>query len=137
VAAQPQPKGAWLQTVALFLLGAVLAVLFFWLLGFVTRDIGNLRGPDRHIIRDKYVSPNLDEARTRLNRTIAETTAAINDKQQRQAIVRDATQSLQNTINQLLAIQKLSVERGTDLAAEQLQTLNETQTAFLDQQRQY
>ncbi len=135
--AQPKARGAWLQTVALLLLGAVLGVLFFWLLGFITRDIGNLRGPDLRAVRDKYVSPNLDEARTRLNRTLAETTAAINDKQQQQTVIRDAAQNLQNTINQLLAIQKLSVERGTDLAPEQLQTLNETQTAFLDQQRQY
>jgi hypothetical protein len=130
-------KGMWIQTFGLFVLGAILAVLFFWFLGFVTHDIGNIEGPDRTAIRAKYVSANLDDTRTRLSKTIAETAATIVDKQQQQQIVRDGVQSLQNTINQLLAIQKLSVERGMDLAPGQLQTLNESQAAFLNQQNQY
>lgn len=39
-------KGTFVQRFFIILLSLVLGVLLFWLLGFVTDDIGSLRGPD-------------------------------------------------------------------------------------------
>ena len=39
-------KGTWIQRFSIIFFSLVLGVLLFWLLGFITKDIGSLRGPD-------------------------------------------------------------------------------------------
>ena len=52
-------KGTWVQRFFIIFLSLVLGTLLFWLLGFITEDIGSLRGPDFSKVRAKYVDAEL------------------------------------------------------------------------------
>ncbi len=130
-------KGTWIQRLVIIFLGIVLGVLLFWLLGFITRDIDSLRGPDRSKVEEKYVDAELVERQKSLNESLDGIRENIRNKQEQQRILKDSTNSLQNTINQLLSIQKQNIERGRDLSEQLQQTLAENQTMFLENQKQY
>jgi hypothetical protein len=130
-------KGPWSHRFFIFLLSIVLGVLLFWVLGFLTNDIGSLRGPvlteiiknyvdDLFVVRQKSLSTQLDRIR-----------GDIKNKRQQRDILKDSTENLQNTVRQLLDIQKQSLEKGLDFSAENQQTLAESQTVFLENQRRY
>ena len=130
-------KGTWIQRLVIIFLGIVLGVLLFWLLGFITRDIDSLRGPDRSKVEEKYVDAELVERQKSLNGTLDDIKENIRNKREQQGILKDSTNSLQNTINQLLSIQKQNIERGSDISEQQQQTLVESQAMFLENQKQY
>lgn len=130
-------KGTWIQRFVIIFLGIVLGVLLFWLLGFITRDIDSLRGPDRSKVEEKYVDAELVERLKSLNGSLNDIRENIRNKQEQQSILKDSTNSLQNTINQLLSIQRQNIERGRDLSEQLQQTLAESQAMFLENQKQY
>jgi len=130
-------KGTWIQRLVIIFLGIVLGVLLFWLLGFITRDIDSLRGPDRSKVEEKYVDAELVERQKSLNGTLDDIKENIKNKREQRDILKDSTDNLQNTINQLLSIQKQNVERNLNLSAEQPQIFVESQAMFLENQKQY
>jgi hypothetical protein len=130
-------KGTWLQQFFIIVLGLILGVLLFWLLGFVTRDIGSLRGPDFSKVRAKYVGDQLVKRQNSLKEELDIISKNIRNKQEQQRILKDSTDSLQNTINQLLSIQNQNIERNRDLSGQQQQTIAESQAMFLENQKQY
>jgi len=130
-------KGPWIQQAFIVLLSVVLGVLLYWLLGFVTRDIGSLRGPDFSEVQTKYVDAQLVKKQEGLKESLDEIRENIRNKHEQQSILKDSTDSLQNTINQLLSFQKQSIERNLDFSAENQKTLTESQTFFLENQKQY
>jgi len=130
-------KGTWVQQIAVIFLGILLGVLLFWLLGFITKDIDTLRGPDFSKVQSKYVGSDLVDKQKSLNEELGRLRENKRNKQEQQSILKDSTNSLQNTINQLLSIQKQNIERGRDLSEQQQQTLSESQAMFLENQRQY
>ncbi len=130
-------RGTLIQRLFIFAMSIILAVLLFWLLGFITKDIGSLKGPDFSAIRKKHVNAELEQKSQSLNSDLDRTKGSIHNKQQQQVILKDGTDNLQNTINQLLSIQKLNVERRAGFPAEQQQTLTDSQSMFLENQRQY
>lgn len=130
-------KGTWIQRVVIIFLGIVLGILLFWLLGFITRDIDSLRGPDRSEVEEEYVDAELVKKQKSLNGTLDEIKENITNKGEQRDILKDSTNSLQNTINQLLSIQKQNIGRSRDLSEQQQQTLVESQAMFLENQKQY
>jgi len=130
-------KGTWVQRFVIIFLSVLLGVLLYWFLGFITRDIDSLRGPDRSKVEVKYVDAELVERQKSLNESLDGIRENIKNKQEEQGILKDSTNSLQNTINQLLSIQKQNIERGRDLSEQQQQSLAECQAMFLENQKQY
>jgi len=130
-------KGTWLQQFFIIVLGLILGVLLFWLLGFITKDIGTLPEPELSKVRAKYVDAKLVEKQKSLNETLTGMKENIRNWQEQQDILKDSTDNLQNTINQLLSIQKQSLEKGLTLSEESQQVLAESQTSFLNNQKQY
>lgn len=130
-------KGTWLQQFFIIVLGLILGVLLFWLLGFITKDIGTLPEPELSKVRAKYVDAKLVEKQKSLNETLTGMKENIRNWQEQQDILKDSTDNLQNTINQLLSIQKQSLEKGLVLSEESQQVLAESQTSFLNNQKQY
>ncbi len=130
-------KGPWVQRLGIIFLSLILAVLLFWLLGFLTKDIGSLRGPDFSKVQANYVDAELVRKQKSLKESLDAIRKNIRNKQEQQGILKDSTNNLQNTINQLLSIQKQNIERNLNLSAEQEQTLAESQTLFLEKQKQY
>ena len=130
-------KGTWVQRFFIIFLSLVLGTLLFWLLGFVTEDIGSLRGPDFSKVRAKYVDAELVKKQKSLKETLNVIKTDIKNQQEQRKILKDGTDNLQNTINQLLSIQRQSIEKELDFPAENQQTLIKSQTLFLENQRQY
>ena len=130
-------KGPWIQRAFIVLLGVVLAVLLYWLLGFITKDIGSLRGPDFSKVQAEHVDAQLVKKQEDLKESLDGIRENIRNKREQQSILRDSTNSLQNTINQLLSIQKQSIEKNLVFSEENQRNLDESQTVFLENQRQY
>ncbi len=130
-------KGPWIQRAAIVFLGLILGVLLYWLLGFITKDIGSLPAPEFSKVQVKYVDAQLVTKQEDLKDTLDGIRENIRNKQEQQTILKDSTDSLQNTINQLLAIQKQSIERNLVFSEENAKTLTETQNSFLENQKKY
>lgn len=130
-------KGPWVQHLGIIFLSLILGVLLFWLLGFLTKDIGSLRGPDFSKVQADYIDAEPVGKQNSLKENLDVIENNIRNKREQQAILKDSTNSLQNTINQLLSIQKQNIERNLTLSDEQQQRLVESQALFLENQKQY
>ncbi len=130
-------KGTWVQRFFIIVLGVILGVLLFWLLSFLTDDIGSIRGPDKGQVRARHVDAALDEKLKSLNETLNDVKRNISNRREQQEILKTSTDSLQNTINQLLSIEKLNIEKNRTLSDDQQQILSQTQTMFMENQNEY
>ncbi len=130
-------KGSRGQRSLITFLAIVFAVLFFWLLGFLTDDIGSMKGPDFELTKVKHVDAELENEKKALDSELAKIKRDINNKKEQRAILKDSTNNLQNTIKQLLEIQKQSLEKGLKFPAESSDTLAKSQGQFLENQKEY
>lgn len=131
------PKGPWINRFATRFFTVVLAVLIFWLLGFIVRDIKTIRGPDRTIIERKHVDQALVEKVKSLDAQIAEVSRRMGNKQEEQRVVGDSSRNLQQTIGQLVELQKLSIEKAVSLPESEQNNLSTSLSHFLKSQKQY
>lgn len=132
-----KPKGTWAQRLFIIVLGIILGVLLFWLLNFITKDIGTLPRPELSKVQAIHVDATLVEEQKSLNETLADMKENIRNRQEQRDLLKDSTDNLRNTINQLLRIQKQSLEKGLTLSEQSQQVLAESQTSFLNNQKQY
>jgi hypothetical protein len=73
--------------------------------------------------------------REELIEQVAATERSIATEQSRQRLLRESTSSSQKTLNQLLDIQRLSLEQDAELPPEQQQAFVDSQQLFLDNQQ--
>lgn len=130
-----KPKGPWLHRFLVALFTVVLTLLVFWLSGFIMDDIGSVPGPQLTDVEKKFVSGALLQESQANERQLAETSRKISDQEQRQRLLRDSTSGSQRTVNQLLEMQRLNVEKGITLPAPQQQALADSVALFLANQR--
>jgi predicted RNA-binding Zn-ribbon protein involved in translation (DUF1610 family) len=130
-------RGSWGVRFFIVVLGVVLGLLFFWLLSFVEGDIGTMKGPDWKTVRSQYVPTELDEQQQSLNKEVETLQRKIQTQSEQQRLLSSSTGSLQNTINQLLSIQKESLAKNIEFSEKSKQTLQESQSAFLENQQKY
>ena len=119
------------------LLGISLGVLVFWLLSFIENDIGNIKGPDWNEIRSQYVTNDLDQQKKTFSKEVNNLKRKILTQGEQQRLLDSSTKSLQNTIKQLLSFQRESLEKNVEFSEKSKQTLQEAQTAFLENQQKY
>jgi predicted RNA-binding Zn-ribbon protein involved in translation (DUF1610 family) len=132
--AKQRTKGSWGLRFFIILLSIVLGVLLYWLLSFIENDIGMMSGPDWTSVRGRYVTVELDEQQKSLTREIDALKRTIQVQTEQQRFLSADTVSQQNTINQLLSIQKQYIDKGQEFPAESIKILQDTQTAFLKNQ---
>jgi hypothetical protein len=130
-------KGPWHHRVLIWFFSVLLAVLVYWMLGFVVNDIGSLPGPGFPVIERSFVSSELVSEATALTTSIEEVARTIGSEERRQAVLRDGTDNAARTMDQLLEIQRLNSERGIAPAETERTALAEAQRLFLDNQRRY
>lgn len=133
--AERERRGTWWQRFLIWTFSAALALLVYWLLGFVLQDIGQLPGPDWEQISSERLDPTLQQTREQLNNDLARVKNQIENEERRQRLLRDSTASSQKTLSQLLELQRMSLEQKSALPAEQQQALAESQQLFLDNQK--
>lgn len=130
-------KGPWIHRFAIGLCSVVLAILVYWLLGFILSDIGTLPGPSYREIEKQFLDQELVSQRKNTDEQIAELRRQIQNERERQGILSDSTESSQRTMNQLLEFQRLSLEKGVKPSAKEQQALAESQRIFLSNQKRY
>lgn len=134
---QPPVRGPWTHRTLIWFFSALFGVLVYWLLGFVVRDLGSLPGPDYQVLEQQLLDTNLLQRVTDLRRQTEDTNRAIQDQKQRQSVLRDSTDNSERTMNQLLELQRLNLQKGGTPSELEQRSLAESQQLFLANQRQY
>lgn len=134
---QPANKGPWTHRFLIHLFTVVLAVLVFWLLGFVIDDIGSWPGPTYEEVEQRLLEPGLVEKSKNLHDQAAETERTISREKERQRILRDSTGNSQATMNQLLEFQKLNLQKNVTPTGDEQKALAEAEQLFLSNQKAY
>lgn len=130
-------RGSLGQRIVIGLLSLVFAVLFFWLLNFITKDISRRPGPDFGQIQNKYVDPSLLSQQRQMMESIESVKDTLAAQTRQRDLLRDSTLSLQTTINQLLSIQEQSIKSGTALTEETRKHIDSSLPQFLENQNRY
>src|SRR5262249_16701527 len=122
-AAPTTPKGPWMHRFLVHLFTVVLTVLLYWLLGFIVDDIGTAPGPEHAKVEERLLDPPLVKRSRDLQAKPADVNRQIRDQRSRQAILADSTASSQKTMNQLLEIQKLALQKNVTPGPDELKSL--------------
>ena len=88
-------RGPWVYRLLLWGSTVTLAVLCFWLLGFVLGDIGTWPGPDYQQIEREMLDQGLVAEAKGLEQELAETRRAIERDTKRQRVLRGSTEEAQ------------------------------------------
>ncbi|MCH8921885.1 MAG: hypothetical protein IIA67_01915 [Planctomycetes bacterium] len=132
-----QTKGPWVHRFLVRLLTVALAVLVFWLLGFVINDIDTWPGPNLREMEARLLDADDLVQAEAIAIEIAQTHRTMAKKKGRQQILGDSTTNSQRTMNQLLAIRRLSLEKEVKPLQEEQTALADAETLFLANQKQY
>jgi Ca2+/Na+ antiporter len=132
-----KPKGPWINRFVTRLFTVVLAVLIFWFLGFLVQDIKSIKGPQYDAITKRHVDQSLVKRRGTLGKQIADLNRKIGNRKEEQRIVGDSSQNLQRTINQLIELQKLSIQKDITLSESEQKNLAVSLSHFLESQKEY
>lgn len=130
-------KGMWVHRIAIRFLTVCLAVLFFWLIGFFLQDLRTIEGPEYETVERSHVDETLLEKKKLLDGQIAEISRQSAYLAEKQRILGDSTRSLQQTLNQILELQKQGLQKNAVFNEKQQTAFSESLNLFLENQRQY
>jgi hypothetical protein len=65
------PKAPWTHRLGVVVFTILAGVLFFWLLGFVVSDIGEIKGPELAEVEKSILDPSLVSQEAAIDRNIA------------------------------------------------------------------
>jgi uncharacterized membrane protein YccC len=120
--------------VLVYFFAVLFGLLVYWLLGFAMRDIGTWPGPVYAELEQRLNDATRLSEATTTQKQIDETRRAIEQRQQRQKVLRDSTGNSERTMNQLLELQKLTLQKGLTPSADEAGALAESERLFLTNQ---
>lgn len=132
----PKPRGPWFHRFLIWLFAIGVSVLSFWLLGYIVRDIDAIQGPDYQALESLLLDGELVESRETLAHEIDEAQRSIANLNERRLLLQNTINTSQQTMHQLLDLQRLSIEKGAPLSDEQDAALTENLDLFLANQTQ-
>lgn len=130
-------KGPWIHRFAIRLFTVVLTILVFWALGFLVDDIESIKGPDYKSIENKYLDLALITKKADLEKEIDSLSRQIQNQTEKQKIVGDSSLNLQTTINQLLTLKKLGMEKSIEFSETEQANFSNSLQLFLENQKKY
>lgn len=119
------------------ILNITLAILVYWLLGFIINDIGSQRGPSLTKIQEQFQDRNLVRQKDQLNTQLIKVNQIINSQTQQQSLLKTSIDGYRDTMNQLLDLQKASVQKGMTFSSESQQNLANVTKLYLDNQQRF
>lgn len=128
-------RGPWTHRFLICFLSFLLGLLTFWLLGFIVDDIGRLRGPAIRDVEEGVLQQELVMQDKALSAKLAEIGRRVKALEARQSLLRDSTNTSQQTLRQMLDMQRLSLQKGVELSEAQRQALSDSQALFLSNQK--
>ncbi len=132
-----QNKGLWLHRFAIHFFTFLLTILFFWVLGFLVRDIETIKGPDFEELETKHLDPDLQKSHEKLKKEAEELSLQIKNLKEKQSIVQQSSQNLQQTINQLLEIKRIELQKNQPQQAIDAPDFSNSLNVFLENQKKY
>lgn len=129
-----RPKGPWLNRMVIWALTLALGILTYLLEGFFIRDIESIKGPDWQSIETNRVDVALRDRSKELTTEIGNLDRRIARLHEEQRILSDGSRNLQDTITQLVELQKLSLQKELALSDSDQQNLANTLNQFLETQ---
>ncbi len=132
-----KPKGPSINRFAIWFFTVLWGLLVFSSLGLLVQDINSIPGPNYEQIEAQYVDPELVEASETLSQRLNTLEVNIADLEEEQRILEDGSRNLQQTIDQLLEIQRLSISQGIPWSETDQETLAVSQQRFLENQETY
>jgi hypothetical protein len=130
-------KGTWGIRVFIHLFTVILAILAFWLLGFMLEDIESIKGPDYTEVEIKHVDQSLVDKAKNVNEQIHDLERMIANKREQQQLVGDSSQNLRQTISQLIELQTRSLQKQVTLSESEKDHLSASLKQFLEDQKSY
>lgn len=131
------PKGPWIQRFGVVFFTILAGILVFWLLGFVVDDIGGIKGPQENEVEKRFLDPLLVARLEAIEKESAAVTTQIENEKARQTLLRDSTTSSQQTMNQLLDMQKQNAQNRVTPTEAERSALAQSETLFIANQSQY
>ncbi len=128
------PKGYRFLVMALTI---VLGLLLYWFLGFLMDDISNQPGPCLSEIQKKYQDPVLVKEKETFNKQLTKLSGTIEEQHQQQTILQTSINSYRDTMNQLLDLQKASIQKGITFSPESQKNLQDVTNLYLEYQKQF
>jgi hypothetical protein len=133
----PRPAGTWGLRLLIRLGAGGLALLVYWLLGFLVADIRSVRGPEWEDFESRHVSEAVVAREKQAGEALAGLRREESDRQETQRIKADASANLQRTLQQLVELQRLSTERQVALSDQDRENLASSLAQFLKYQGEY
>lgn len=133
----PRPKGPWFNRVVIRAFTVVLGILIFWLLGFFVDDIASLEGPNYEPIETKHLDKGLVEKKTAQEARLEELNRQIDNQKESQRLLGTSSQNLQQTLGQLLDLQKQGLEKNGVVSGEEQANVTSSLKLFLENQQKY
>ena len=130
-------KSPWTHRFFMFFFSLVLGLLLMWLMSRVIDQVGEWPGPSYDKLEQAHLDPALVETAIRLRKEGADLHRRIEERRAQQARLRDSTDNSQRTMNQLLELHRLSLEKNVTPTAEEQQALAEAERLFLTNQAEY
>jgi predicted RNA-binding Zn-ribbon protein involved in translation (DUF1610 family) len=134
---KPKSKGSQFNRFAIRFFTVVFAVVVFWLLGFLVRDIKAISGPQLFEIEKKHVPPELYEQQKDLAEQVAELDNQIEHQTEVKTLIDDGSQNLEQTFNSLLELQKPGMQKQFAISETEQVNLNSILQLFLENQTKY
>jgi hypothetical protein len=131
------PKAPWTQRFGVVFFTILAGVLVFWLLGFVVDDIGEIPGPQQTEVETRLLDPALVKQLEGIEKESSALGTQIENEKARQTLLRDSTTSSQQTMNQLLDMQKQNAQNRVAPSEAERNALARSETLFIANQTQY
>jgi predicted RNA-binding Zn-ribbon protein involved in translation (DUF1610 family) len=130
-------KGPFLHRLLVLSLGGLLTLLFVWLLGFILLDIGRWEGPDYAAIEDEFITAQEQTELAGLVSDRETIEVKITVQRENQELLHNSTANSQATMNQLLDIHRLNLQKDIKPTPEAQSALAESERLFLQNQGKY
>ncbi|XZE51883.1 hypothetical protein SH139x_003549 [Planctomycetaceae bacterium SH139] len=129
-------RGSFFLNMLIFSFSVAVAVLSFWLLGYLLRDIDRIEGPNFEQMVEAGVPAELNAARDQIAAEMKDLNRQLESSQERRRLTNQTTNDSQQTINQLLELKRLATEQNQPLNDEQQAALTDNLQLFLANQRE-
>ncbi len=130
-------RGPWAHRILIALSTVVLTILLVWLLRFFDRDIGDIPGPAYEEVERQFIDPATLAKERALQAELDSLQARVREQREQQDLLRQSTDNSRQTMDQLLALHTLSLEKGVTPPAMEQDALAESKAQFLANQRRF
>jgi predicted RNA-binding Zn-ribbon protein involved in translation (DUF1610 family) len=129
------PRGPWFHRFLIGLFTILLTLLAVWLIGFVLDDIESIPGPQYPDVEARFLSQALLDNQKLVQQQLSDTARKLEEHRSRQSLLRDSTSRYEQTMKQLVELQRLNVEKGVTPEETAQKALAESVVLFLSNQK--